>query len=472
MASRDQPTSAVATKPPRRPVLEADLSQIPMTFQSSQPAFADAGSMTTFDGGSRRQFISQASRGLLAAGVASALPLAAAEAAEATPAPSDPPVVTLPDIKADTEPKTGPLPNPAPPEQRVGYAVVGLGRLTLEELLPALQICKHSRLVALVSGSPDKMRKVAQQYGVSSKNCYSYEQYDKLKSNKEVEAIYIVLPNSMHAEYTIRGAQAGKHILCEKPMANSVRECEDMIAACQKAGKKLMVAYRIQYEPNNKIIKDMVRNQTYGRVLALDMTDGQRQGDPEHWRLKKALAGGGPLPDVGIYCLNTARYLLGDEPTEVFAITHQNPSDPRFQEVEESMSFTLRFPNDVVANCFTSYNMYDAKRYRVYAETGWMGLDPAFSYSGLKVERAHAPAPERIEVRENPSPGQKNHFATEMDHFSQCIRQNKQPYTPGEEGLQDQRIMEALYQSAREGKPIKLPAVTKKDAFRGPEPEA
>jgi predicted dehydrogenase len=420
---------------------------------------------------SRRQFISQASKGLLAASVASALPLAAAEAA-APPPPAGSTDVKLPDIKSATDPKTGPLPNPAPPAQRVGYAVVGLGRLTLGQILPALEQCKHSKLVALVSGDADKMGKVAQQYGVSSRNCYSYKDYDKLKDNKEVEVIYIVLPNSLHHEYTIRGAKAGKHILCEKPMATSVKECEEMIEACKKANVKLMIAYRIQYEPNNTLVKDMVRKEEYGKVKYLDMTDGQSQGDPQHWRLKKALAGGGPLPDAGLYCLNTARFLLGEEPVEVYATLHENKADPRFKEVEEGMTFTLRFPNDVVANCFTSYNSYDTKRYRVYAETGWVGMDPAFPYKGLKIERAHAPEPANIEVRETPGVGDKDHFATEMDHFSQCVRQNRQPYTPGEEGLQDQRIIEALYLSARENRPVKLPAVSKKDAFRGPAPEA
>ena len=432
----------------------------------------DSHLLPTTSAASRRQFIHKAGRGLLAAGVAGtvgAVPAAAADlpaTAAFLPGDTD---VTLPPLHADTEPKGSPVPNPAPPDQRVGYAVVGLGHLTLEELLPALDQCKHAKLAALVSGSPDKMRKIAAQYGISPQSCYSYETYDKLKDNKAVEVIYIVLPNGLHAEYTIRGAQAGKHILCEKPMANSVQECEQMIAACEKAGKKLMIAYRIQYEPYNRNVQELVRNKTYGKTKLIEAVNCQNQGTPNQWRLNKKLAGGGSLPDIGLYCLNTVRFLLGEEPTEVTAQMYSTPGDPRFKEVEENVTFNLRFPSGVLVNCATGYGSYSAKRYRVYAETGWIEMDPAFAYSGLHQTRAHAP--NGTEIREEPQIGNKNQFALEMDHFAQCVRQNKTPYTPGEEGLQDQRLMEAIYESARNGsKPVKLPAVAKLDAFRGTPP--
>ncbi|TGE25728.1 Gfo/Idh/MocA family oxidoreductase [Hymenobacter aquaticus] len=426
---------------------------------------------------SRRNFIAQTGRGLLAVGVAGTLGgLPAASAAAATDQASDlvlqsgPTDVTLPEINARTEPRSSGVPNPQPVDQRVGYAVVGLGHLTLEELLPALAQCKKSKLVALVSGDADKMGKVARQYGIAPQNCYSYQTYDNLKDNPAVEVIYIVLPNSMHAEYTIRGARAGKHILCEKPMANSVKECEQMIEACQKAGKKLMIAYRIQYEPMNRKVQEMVRGNAFGKTKIIEATNTQNQGPPDQWRHKKALAGGGALPDIGLYCLNTVRFLLGEEPTEVAAHQYTTPGDPRFTEVEENMLFTLRFPSGVLANCVTGYGSYTSKRYRVQAETGWIQMDPAFSYHGLRLERAHAP--EGTQQREQVGIAEKNQFALEMDHFSDCVRHNQTPYTPGEEGLQDQRIMEALYQSARSGgKPVKLKSDTNKlDAFRGTPP--
>ncbi|AMR27243.1 dehydrogenase [Hymenobacter psoromatis] len=423
---------------------------------------------------SRRQFINHAGRGLLAAGLASALPLAAAEAADlsgfgTTSPPTGPLDITLPPLEAPTDPKAGPFLNPDAPDQRVGYAIVGLGHLTLAEILPAFGQCKHAKPVALVSGDADKMAKVAKQYGIKPSSCYSYQTYDKLRDNPEVQVIYIVLPNSMHHEYTIRGAKAGKHILCEKPMADSVKECEEMIAACDKAGKKLMIAYRIQYEPLNRAAMQLVRAKTYGQTKLIQMMNCQNQAHDQQWRHKKALAGGGSLPDVGLYCLNTTRFLLGEEPTEVSAQIYSTPGDDRFKEIEENVAFTLRFPSGAISQCMSGYGSFNAKSYAVHAETGTIKMDPAFPYKGLKQELVHAPGGQQ--VTEMPSNPDKQQFALEMDHLAECVRDNKTPYTPGEEGLQDQRIMEAIYQSAKENRPVKLTVgVGKTDAFRGTPP--
>jgi predicted dehydrogenase len=422
---------------------------------------------------SRRQFINSAGRGLLAVGVASALPLAAAEAADlgegAALPPTGPLDIKLPPLEAPTEPKASPFPNPDAPDQRVGFAIVGLGHLTLAEILPAFGQCKHAKPVALVSGDADKMAKAAKQYGIKPSSCYSYQNYDNIKNNPEVEVIYIVLPNSMHHEFTLRGAKAGKHILCEKPMATSSKECEEMIAACQKAGKKLMIAYRIQYEPLNRQAQKLVRDKTYGKTKLIQMMNCQNQAHDQQWRHKKALAGGGSLPDVGLYCLNTTRFLLGEEPTEVSAQIYSTPGDDRFKEIEENVSFTLRFPSGVIAQCLTGYGSFNNKSYAVHGETGTIKMDPAFTYQGLKQELVHAPNGKQM--IEQPSNPHKQQFALEMDHMAECVRQNKTPYTPGEEGLQDQRIMEAIYQSAKENKPVKLThSVGKMDAFRGTPP--
>jgi len=444
-------------------------------FQDTSPAetLDRVAAETTCDA-SRRQFINHAGRGLLAAGLASALPLAAAEAADlsgfgTTPPPTGPLDITLPPLEAPTDPKPGPLPNPDAPDQRVGYAIVGLGHLALAEILPAFGQCKHAKPVALVSGDADKMSKVAKQYGIKPSSCYSYQTYDKLKDNPEVQVIYIVLPNAMHHEYTIRGAKAGKHILCEKPMADSVKECEEMIAACDKAGKKLMIAYRIQYEPLNRAAMKLVRARQYGQTKLIQMMNCQNQAHDQQWRHKKALAGGGSLPDVGLYCLNTTRFLLGEEPDEVFAYTYSTPGDDRFKEIEENVSFTLRFPSGVISQNMCGYGSFNAKSYAVHAETGTIKMDPAFPYKGLRQELVHAPNGKQ--VTEIPSNPDKQQFALEMDHMAECVRNNKTPYTPGEEGLQDQRIMEAIYKSAREGKPVKLTTgLGKMDAFRGTPP--
>ena len=393
---------------------------------------------------------------------------AAGKSKAAAPPANSSPGIELPPLEAPTDPRGARPFNPDAPDRRVGFAVVGLGHLTLNEILPAFGQCKHAKAVALVSGDAGKMRKAARQYGIEASSCYSYQTYDSIKDNPEVEVIYIVLPNSMHHEFTIRGAKAGKHILCEKPMANSVQECEEMIAACQKAGKKLMIAYRIQYEPLNRMAQQAVRANTYGAPRLIQMMNCQNQAHDRQWRHQKALAGGGALPDVGLYCLNTARFLLGEEPSEVSAQLYSTPGDGRFREVEECVSFTLRFPSGVIAQCMTGYGVFNNKSYAVHCETGTIKMDPAFTYQGLQQERAHAPAGQQL--TERPGNPHKNQFALEMDHLAECVRQNKTPYTPGEEGLQDQRIMEAIYQSARENKPVKLTVIGKPDAFRGSPP--
>ncbi len=384
---------------------------------------------------------------------------------------SAPPALKLKKDFAPSEKESSDPLVPAPPSERVGFAVVGLGRLALEQILPAFGECKHARLTALVSGAPDKLKTTAAHYGVPEKNLYSYETYDRLRDNPEVDVIYIVLPNSMHREYTVRGAGAGKHILCEKPMATTVKECEEMISACRAANRKLMIAYRMQYEPYNREIIRMTRASELGALHSFTTENCQTQGDPTQWRLKKAMAGGGALPDIGLYCLNASRYITGEEPVGIIGHAYSTPGDPRFREVEESVAFTLQFPSGVVANCYTSYNVHNSRRYRVGFADGWIDLDPAYPYQGQRMRVAKKVSAQAEEAAERQLE-HKNQFALEMDHMAQCVREDKQPHTPGEEGLQDQRLMTAIYESAREGKLIKLPAVPGKDAFRGPAPDA
>ena len=416
----------------------------------------------------RRTFLANAGRGLVAATLAGKI-LPAAPAAEAKPEKP----IKLPDVHAETEQEAGPVPDPLPPGERVGFAVVGLGHLALNQIIPAFASCKRARLTALVSGSMDKGREVARQYGVPEKSVYDYKTYDNLRDNKDVDVIYIVLPNGMHAEYTVRGAEAGKHVLCEKPMANSSAECQQMIDACKKADRKLMVAYRIQYEPHNRLVQKWLREKKFGATKIIESVNTQNDSLGQ-WRQNKALAGGGSLPDVGLYCLNTTRFLLGEEPASVFATIYSTPGDPRFEEVEESVVWQMRFPSGVLANCATSYGAHECRRYRVNAEAGWFGLDPAFSYENLQMEASHADG--MIEDRAHPGIVPKDQFALEIDHMAECVLANQTPYTPGEEGLQDQRIMEAIYASAASGKPVAIRTAGvspgKLDLFRGTAPQS
>ncbi len=363
----------------------------------------------------------------------------------------------------------GPEKTPGPYEawdERVGFAIVGLGRLSIDEILPAFGRSRLCKPVALVSGDQSKATRIAAQYGIKPASLYSYENYDQLAGNPEVKVIYIVLPNSMHAEFVLRGAKAGKHILCEKPMATNVADCERMIAACKAANVKLMIAYRQQYEPNNRAIVKMVKEGKLGTLRSYVATNTQNEGDPTQWRLKRSLAGGGCLPDVGIYCLNAVRFLTGEEPSEVFGYTVQPSGDPRFKEVEATCSFNLRFPSGLVANCSTGYAGHHSQMLRLEGSDAWAELAPAFGYHGIKLRTSRFL--DGHETVMEPSIEDKDQFALEMDHMAECVLKNQQPHTPGEEGLQDQRLTDAIYESARTGRVVKVrpPA----GPTRGPEP--
>jgi predicted dehydrogenase len=339
---------------------------------------------------------------------------------------------------------------PDPPGKKLGWAIVGLGSLSINQILPASAKCEKSKVVALVSGHPDKANKLALRYGVNPKNIYNYQNYDSIKDNPEVDVIYIVLPNGMHAEYTIRGFQAGKNVLTEKPMANTPAECQQMIDAAHAAGRKLMVAYRCQYEPYNKEAIRIARSKELGPTQMILADAGFNIGDPNQWRLNKKLAGGGSMMDIGIYALNASRYLTGEEPTEVNAMIYTTPGDVRFKEVEENIVFQLRFPSGILANCSSSYGYFHQSHYRVMGTDARLCVDPATWYSGLRlwIERGND-----IDQRDLP---EVDHFATEMDHMSDCVMQNKTPLTPGEEGLRDLTIIAAIYEAAKTGKTVKL----------------
>jgi predicted dehydrogenase len=339
---------------------------------------------------------------------------------------------------------------PEPPGKKMGWAIVGLGSLSIYQILPAFAKCEKSKPVAFVSGHPDKANKLAARYGINPKNIYDYQNYDSIKENPEVDVIYVVLPNCMHAEYTIRGFQAGKHVLTEKPMACTPADCQKMIDVGRTAGKKLMVAYRCRYEPYNQEAIRIARSGELGPTQVILADTGWNATNPDQWRLKKDLAGGGSLMDIGIYALNASRYLSGEEPTEINAMIYNAPGDPRFKEVEETVNFQLRFPSGAIANCTSSYGYYPTSHYRVIGTQGWLDLDPATWYSGLRMKVGNRSG---ILERELPT---RDHFALEMDHMSQCVMENKEPLTPGEEGLRDISLMMAIYEAARSGKAVKV----------------
>lgn len=379
--------------------------------------------------------------------------------------------VKFPPWRGPADTPSAPPPSPLPPEQRIGFAIVGLGRLALEQVLPAFGETLKAKAVALVSGTPDKLKTVAAQYGISANACYSYEEFDRIADNTDVQAVYIVLPNAMHRQFCERAAAAGKHVLTEKPMSISSSDGQAMVEACRKAQVKLMVAYRIQYEPYNRLAMKRVRDKQHGRLLAYTAINTQTvaQDGERQWRHKKDMAGGGSLPDIGLYCLNTARFLTGEEPIEVYASIYSPPGDPRYAEVEETVQFTLRFPSHTVANCITSYGGRDDKYQRLNLETAAIDMPNAFMYQGqrMSIIERDGDATRNGELTLQP----KNQFVQEIDHMADCILTGQEPWTPGEEGVQDHKVMEAIYESARTGQPVKLKPVEGLDHFRGKPPQ-
>lgn len=345
---------------------------------------------------------------------------------------------------------------PLSPDKRVGFAVVGLGRLSLGEALPAFAHSLKAKVVALVSGTPEKMRTVASQYGIEDAACYSYEDFDAIAENPAIKAVYIVLPNGMHREFTERAARAGKHVLCEKPMSVSSSEAKKMIDACAAADVKLMIAYRIRYEAYNMRLAEMVRDGRFGRLVGITAVNVQTVAEDgeKQWRHKRAMAGGGSLPDIGLYCLNTARFLTGEEPVEVTASIYSPPNDPRFAEVEETVSFTLRFPSGTIANCLTSYGARDDKHQRLNFASAVADMPNAYLYKGQQLVVTQRDGDATSEARLTLDAGDQ--FAAEIDHMATCIIEGKTPRTPGEEGLRDHVLMEAIYRAAATSMTIKI----------------
>jgi predicted dehydrogenase len=338
---------------------------------------------------------------------------------------------------------------PAVPARNFGYAVVGLGGLSLSDILPAFARTKRATLTGLVSGDVNKAKALAAQYGVPDKGLYSYDTYDRIADNPDIQAVYIVLPNNMHADYSVRASKAGKHVLVEKPMANTVKECDTMIAAAAAASKYLAVAYRLRFEPYTQAMIKMARDKELGKTKVILCESGFNIGNPEQWRLTKAMGGGGSMMDIGIYSVNAARYLSGEEPTEVYAMEYSTPGDPRFKEVEETLTFQLRFPSGTLANCVSSYGA-SLNRFRVHCERGSFEMEPAYDRRalGMRVFRGNV-----IEQRRLREP---DHFAALMDHLAESAANKTKPIVDGEDGRNDMRVIEACYESAKTGRLVKL----------------
>jgi glucose-fructose oxidoreductase len=330
-------------------------------------------------------------------------------------------------------------------KRAIRYAVVGLGHIAQVAVLPAFAHARrNSRLTAVVSGDRTKRREIAKRYRLEQ--AFNYDEFDECL--RSVDAVYIALPNSMHAEYTIRAARAGVHVLCEKPMAVTADECRQMIAACRRADVKLMIAYRLHFETLNLAAMDLARSGRLGELKFFNSSFSMtvRRGDI---RTKRAY-GGGTLFDIGVYCINAARNLFRAEPTQVSAVS-VNSGLSTLAEIDETTAAILRFGDERVATFVTSFNASDVASYRVVGTKGDLHADPAYEYAeGLEYTLTIDGKTMRKAFAKH------DQFAPELLYFSDCILTDREPEPSGEEGLQDVRIVEALYQSARSGRPVKM----------------
>ena len=337
--------------------------------------------------------------------------------------------------------------------RKIRYAVAGLGHIAQVAILPAFEQTRKAELVALISGDPEKQTKLRKKYGVD--RVYSYEEYEECLA-KGVDAVYIVLPNRMHREFTVRALEAGVHVLCEKPMAVSEEDCEAMIRAAEKNNRKLMIAYRLHFEKGNLEAIELAQGGKLGDLRFFTSEFGQ-QVVPDNIRLAdKVEEGGGPVYDMGVYCINAARYLFRAEPTHVFAAS-ASKKESRFRNAEEMTSVVLRFPGDRLATFTVSFGAADISRYTLIGTKGVLTAEPAYEYAeGIKLEIEIGG---KSRTKEFPK---RDQFAAEIEYFSNCILNNKEPEPSGVEGLADVRIVEAIYRSAETEQIISVGSLSNK----------
>jgi glucose-fructose oxidoreductase len=328
----------------------------------------------------------------------------------------------------------------------VGWAVLGLGSYATYEIVPSFAHCENSKLVALISGHPDKLARLGDQYSIPATNRYTYDTMDAMKSNPEIDVVYVITPPATHPKFVIQAANLGKHVCSEKPMAPTVADCQSMIDACRRNRRLLQIGYRCHYETHNLRAIQACRSGELGKIQTLRSDHGFNIG-PGQWRTQKALAGGGSMMDIGIYSLNALRYLSGEEPVEVTATITNPPNDPRFVDVEDTVDFTLKFPSGLVGHGTSGYSWREGKnQYEVTGSKGTLRAEPATAYFGDRLTLNG----ETLPVTAN------NQWAAQIDHFSDCIRHKKRVQTPGEEGLRDIRIIQAIYEAGATGKSVQL----------------
>jgi predicted dehydrogenase len=334
------------------------------------------------------------------------------------------------------------------PARKVNVALCGLGRYATI-LASSLAASRHCQLAGIVTGTPSKSAQWQRDYRLPARNCYSYETFDQLRTNKAIDVVYITLPNGLHKEYTLRAAQAGKHVIVEKPMALTESDCQQMIAACRKAGVQLAVGYRLHYDPYHQELMRLGQQKILGQVRLIEASLGYRLAGipPTDWHLNKALAGGGPLMNLGVYCVQSARYTLGEEPVAVTAQLGPVTMPALFKEVEENISWQLVFPSGAVCTSSSTSNC-NVDRFFATADEGYFELAPALSYGPFSGRTSQGPLTFPV----------INQQAAQLDDIAQHLLTNQPVPThiSGEEGRKDLRVLDAIYQAAYSGKQVRL----------------
>jgi len=339
-----------------------------------------------------------------------------------------------------------------PGAKRIGFAVVGLGSISQVAVLPAFAHSKKAKLVAVVSGDKEKAQKFAQQFKASQ--AYTYDEYAQCLKDPQVEAVYIATPPGEHEKYAVLAATAGRHVLCEKPLAATVQQARNMVATCRRSQVQFMTAYRKYFEPSTVMLKKMISRGDLGRIDIIHtlFAELRRFGDNSPaWLFSRELCGGGPLTDLGVYCLNTTRWLVGEDPVAVGSAVSWSRDRRRYKEVEEGVAFRLDFRSGLVLQGTAAYSAAFSSFVHIHGEKGWVALAPAFAFeeerrisgkiAGKWFEKTFKPMDE---------------FALELDAFAESIRKGVKPEPDGEQGLRDIIIIDAIYQSAKQGQPVKI----------------
>lgn len=326
-------------------------------------------------------------------------------------------------------------------------AIMGLGSYG-NRVAEAMQTCTRAKLVGVISGTPSKIATWQAKYGIPQKNCYNYENFDKIKDNPDIDAVYVITPNGLHRDFTIRVAKAGKHVISEKPMAINAQQGQEMVDACKAAGVKLLIGYRMHYEPNTVEVIQMRMDGEFGKPNFFQGLSGFVIGDPTQWRLNKALSGGGAMMDIGIYSINGARYMLGEEP--IWVTAQETKTDPiKFKEgIDETIQFQMGFPSGAVASCLSTYAMNHLDRFFLNGEDGYAEMWPSTGYGPIK-GRTH-----KGELTQPHT----THQTLQMDGMARLIFEGVAPIVPvdGEEGVKDMKIIDAIFLAAKTGDKINL----------------